>query len=96
MLLPHTRAARPNVACRKRLHRKAKAEVVKLPIHDDYEQHRLLVMIEQMQREGLSEREITAAVRDATRYHAPTSQPSLAARPATSRLARWALERMSA
>jgi hypothetical protein len=53
-------------------------------------------MIEQMQREGLSEREITAAVRDATRHHAPTSQPFLAARPATSRLARWALERMSA
>jgi len=63
--------------------------------NEEYEQHRLLVMIEEMQRERRSEREIVAALRDATSHRRP-ERPARATSPATRRLARWTLARLRA
>ena len=60
---------------------------------NDYEQHRLLSMIERLHREGRSEHEIVAALRDAE-AKAPRSRRSRSnARPVRGRLARWAARR---
>lgn len=61
---------------------------------DEYEQHRLLVMIEQMQREGRSEHDIVAAVRDATCEGGSALQPSLTTRVVSRRLVGWTLARI--
>ena len=62
----------------------------------DYEQHRLLSMIERMHREGRSEEEIIAALREAE-AKAPRSHRSRSkSRPVRGRLARWASRRSRA
>ena len=44
------------------MQRRAEARRDDVPTQDEHELHRLLALIEQLQRQGLSEREITAAV----------------------------------
>jgi len=63
--------------------------------NEEYEQHHLLVMIEEMHRERRSEREIVAALRDATSHRRP-ARPARAKSPAARRLARWTLARLRA
>ncbi len=62
----------------------------------DYEQHRLLSMIEQMHREGRSEREIVTALKQAG---APGTnrgeRRNRTSRPGRGRLARWASAALS-
>jgi hypothetical protein len=68
-------------------------EVRRLHARNDYEQHRLLSMIERMHREGRTEDEIIAALREAE-AKAPRSRPSRSkSRPVRGRLARWAARR---
>ena len=67
-------------------------EVRRLLARSDYEQHRLLSMIERMHREGYSEREIVAELHDAR----GTARKSRTTRPARGRLARWASARLRA
>ena len=68
-------------------------EVRRLHARNDYEQHRLLSMIERMHREGRTEDEIIAALREAE-AKAPRSRRSRSnARPVRGRLARWAARR---
>lgn len=47
-----------------------------MPIDEDNELHLLLMLIEQMQREGRSEREIEAVIRDVTRSDRPAAPRS--------------------
>jgi len=67
-------------------------------VRTDHEQHRLLSMIEQMSKEGCSEREIVAALREAGAGEAGSrggklSRRSRTNRPVRGRLARWASAR---
>jgi hypothetical protein len=63
-------------------------------VRSDYEQHKLLSMIERMSREGHSEREIVDAVREAGARGSQPSRHSRSTRPARGRLARWASARL--
>jgi hypothetical protein len=56
----------------------------------DYEQHRLLSMIEGMHREGFSEREIVAALKDVGGHGSSAGRSNRTTRPGRGRLARWA------
>jgi hypothetical protein len=68
-------------------------EVRRLHARNDYEQHRLLSMIERMHREGRSEHEIVAAL-DEAGAKSPRSRRSRSnTRPVRGRLARWAARR---
>jgi hypothetical protein len=61
----------------------------------DYEQHRLLSMIEKMHREGFSEGQIVSALRDVgARGSSSAERRSRTARPGRGRLARWASSRL--
>ena len=67
-------------------------EVRRLHTRSDYEQHKLLSMIERMHREGRSEQDIVAALREAG-----ARSPRRARRPVPpvrGRLARWASARL--
>jgi hypothetical protein len=66
-----------------------------LHARNDYEQHRLLSMIERLHREGRSEHEIVAALHEAgAGTKGPRSRRSRSnARPVRGRLARWAARR---
>jgi hypothetical protein len=64
-----------------------------LHARNDYEQHRLLSMIERMHREGRTEDEIIAELREAE-AKAPRSRRSHSkTRPVRGRVARWASRR---
>ena len=65
-------------------------EVRRLHARNDYEQHKLLSMIERMHREGRSEHEIEAALRDAGAKGPATRRSRSYTRPVRGRLARWA------
>ena len=70
-------------------------EVRRLHARNDYEQHRLLSMIERMHREGRTEDEIIAELRSSMTPEAgakgPRSRRSRSnTRPVRGRLARWA------
>ena len=68
-------------------------EVRRLHARNDYEQHRLLSMIERLHREGRTEDEIIAELREAE-AKAPRSRRSRSkSRPVRGRLARWASRR---
>jgi len=56
----------------------------------DYEQHKMLSTIERMHREGRSEQEIVAALRDAGARISVTRRSRSSTGPARGRLARWA------
>lgn len=62
-------------------------------VDDEYERHRLLVMIEQMQREGHPEPEIVAALRGIRRHGPRLSERAPATRRTRGRLMHWALMR---
>jgi hypothetical protein len=64
-----------------------------LHARNDYEQHRLLSMIERLHREGRSEQEIEAALRDAGAKGPRSRRSRSNARPVRGRLARWASRR---
>ena len=80
------------------------SEVRRVQVRSDYEQHRLLSMIERMSREGWSEDEIVAALHetgvqkapDAKASRAESSRSSRNIRPSRGRLARWASARRRA
>ena len=59
----------------------------------DYEQQHLLFMIERMQREGRSEREIASAMLDAG-HGGKRPRPAPVERPIAHRLVRWTLARI--
>ena len=71
-------------------------EVRRLQTRNDYEQHRLLSMIERMHREGRSEHEIVAALREAGARDASGARRTRITRPGRGRLARWASARLRA
>ena len=68
-------------------------EVRRLHARNDYEQHRLLSMIERMHREGRSEHEIVAALDEAGAKGSRSRRPRSNTRPVRGRLARWAARR---
>jgi len=80
------------------------SEVRRVQVRSDYEQHRLLSMIERMSREGRSEDEIVAALHATGVQKAPGTKASRAegsrssrnTRPGRDRLARWASARLRA
>ena len=57
---------------------------------NDYEQHRLLSMIERLHREGRSEQEIEAALHEAGAKGPRSRKSRSKSRPVRGRLARWA------
>ena len=60
---------------------------------NDYEQHRLLSMIERLHREGRSENEIVAALHEMGAKGSHSRRSRSNARPVRGRLARWASRR---
>jgi hypothetical protein len=65
-------------------------EVRRLHARNDYEQHRLLSMIERLHREGRSEQEIEAALHEAGAKGPRSRRSRSNTRPVRGRLARWA------
>jgi hypothetical protein len=64
-----------------------------LHARNDYEQHRLLSMIERLHREGRSEHEIVTALHEAGAKDPRSRRSRSNARPVRGRLARWAARR---
>ena len=66
-----------------------------MQVRSDHEQHRLLSMIERMQREGRSEAEIVDELATIGAHRGvATGRRSRTPRPARGRLARWAAARL--